>query len=654
MTNYIFKIIANGVELETFDDEVVSVSNNVTGLFDIDKIPSDFSRQMQIPGSRKNNAFFSQFYNIDVDFPFLFQESEKIEAYFDVSGYLLVDGYLQLNKVNIKNNHIESYSITIYGSISNFSRDLGTNYLTDLTDLSVYNHTMSYTNIVDSWSGNLFGGDIVYPLVDYGRALSYQSALSAGQVGIDNPVGGLNVQDFKPMIRTKKVIDAIFSQFNFNYSSSFFDQDFFKNEVYTLCDRGLQYPVFNGVDLEGFGQVIIGPTSGSTSDTVLTAGSFTQLEFDSTYSDPSVAMASAAVYNQPRRSSLNGQIKLNFEVSGSDNSDSGSGYPTFELGFSQDSGATWVATELEQINLFMGQTYSQLDKIGAKTYTLEETWSTGTTLLDASGTIFGLRYTKNGYTDFNVTVAPSGNSESRIEISRLNEAADYRTMEIPLNMPFGSSGITCLDYLKGIQKKYNLVFTPSKTISNFFIIETFNNWYKQGAERDISQFVQQDEDFEVVPANTLAVREVKFNDEQGKDLLARTFTEEANRSFGTIFYEDTQNNFSQGTLDVKTVFSNSPLRFVNGSQGPGSGAVGYAVSIIYNNSSTTICNDGFFAGTAFIASNRGYIIQNDILYTDAQLTIPFRYYYIVKDVSSGIRFLMNVWTGLAQTAIGPC
>jgi len=232
MTNYQFSIYANGVELDLFDDEVVSVSNNVTGLFDIDKLPSDFTRDITIPGSKINNAFFQHAYDIDIEFPFLFQESDKVECYIDVSGYLLTQGYLQLNKINLINNRVESYDITLFGSISNFSRDLRNNNLTDLTSLSTYNHTSTYQNIKDSWDGNLFSGDIVYPLVDYGEGYFYQSAAQPGQYGIDTYEGGLNVKDFKPAIRVKKVVDSIFEQFGYTYTSSFFNEPMWM--IYTL------------------------------------------------------------------------------------------------------------------------------------------------------------------------------------------------------------------------------------------------------------------------------------------------------------------------------------------------------------------------------------------------------------------------------------
>jgi len=282
MTNYFFRVIANDIELDTFQDEQVTVSNNSTGLFDIDKLPSDFTRELTLPGSTKNNAFFQHAYDIDIDTPFLFQESQKVECYIDISGYLLVQGYLQLNSINVVNNKVESYDISLFGSLSNFSRDLSQNFLTDIGGLDVYNHTASYDNITDSWDYNLFSGDIVYPLVDYGRGFFYQSSAQPGQYGIDTRNGALTVQDFKPSIRVKAVLDKMFEEFGYTYTSSFFDSDFFQN-IYMICDREKQFAVFDNIDLETYGKVKIAPTSGSSSDFVLNTSTYTQLVFDTIY-----------------------------------------------------------------------------------------------------------------------------------------------------------------------------------------------------------------------------------------------------------------------------------------------------------------------------------------------------------------------------------
>ena len=46
-----FKLIAgeNGVQLDLFKDEDITLSNNVTGIFDIGVLPADFTRQITLP-----------------------------------------------------------------------------------------------------------------------------------------------------------------------------------------------------------------------------------------------------------------------------------------------------------------------------------------------------------------------------------------------------------------------------------------------------------------------------------------------------------------------------------------------------------------------------------------------------------------------------
>ena len=133
-----FRLMASGsegyVQLDTFSDEEILVSNNVTGLFDLGVLPSDFTRQITIPGTKVNNNFFQHVYDIAVENPYLFATNVKVPAYFDFDGIYISQGYLQLNQVNVyANKYVESYEISIYGGLSSFGRDINRNYLTDLT-----------------------------------------------------------------------------------------------------------------------------------------------------------------------------------------------------------------------------------------------------------------------------------------------------------------------------------------------------------------------------------------------------------------------------------------------------------------------------------------------------------------------------------------
>ena len=173
---FTFKLIANGVELDIFQDEEIKISNNITQLFDLGAIPADFTRTITLPGTKGNNAFFEHYYDISVYSPLTFGSNNKVPAYMDFDGIYVANGYLQLNKVNVfQNKYIDSYEVTLFGATSAFSRDTNRNFLTDLTSLRSYNHTASLANINLSWSGSLFNGDIIYPLADYGQALSFNS-----------------------------------------------------------------------------------------------------------------------------------------------------------------------------------------------------------------------------------------------------------------------------------------------------------------------------------------------------------------------------------------------------------------------------------------------------------------------------------------------
>ena len=237
-------------QLDLFADEDIKLSNNVTGIFDIGILPADFTRQITVPGTKVNNAFFEHVYDISVENPFLFATNIKVPCYFDFGGFYLSNGYIQLNKVNVlANKFIESYEITIYGALSSFGRDINRAYLSDLTSLEQYNHTSSYDNIKLSWetgSAGLFDHTIIYPWADYGQGWQYTSGDDF--FGVDDNYGGLSVMDYKPAIRVKAVWDAIFDYAGYTYSSSFWEQSWL-DDVYMVCNKGLRYPVYPEVDL---------------------------------------------------------------------------------------------------------------------------------------------------------------------------------------------------------------------------------------------------------------------------------------------------------------------------------------------------------------------------------------------------------------------
>ena len=52
-----FRLVANDVALDLFKDEEIKVSDNVTGLFDVGELPSDFTRTITLPGTKKKEEY---------------------------------------------------------------------------------------------------------------------------------------------------------------------------------------------------------------------------------------------------------------------------------------------------------------------------------------------------------------------------------------------------------------------------------------------------------------------------------------------------------------------------------------------------------------------------------------------------------------------
>jgi len=592
---FTFRLIANGTQLDIFDDEDIKLSNNVTGLFDIGVLPATFTRQISIPGTKVNNAFFEHVYDISIENPFLFATNIKVPAYIDFDSIYLIDGYIQLNKVNvIANKFIESYEITLYGTLSSFARDTNRLYLTNLTSLSQYNHTASLDNISASWSGNLFNGDIVYPLADYGSGYAFTQG-SDNLFGMDDQDGALTVQNFKPAIRVKPVLDAIFEEAGYTYTSSFMNQPFI-NDMYLFCNNSLKYPEFAGVDLETYGKIKVGAISGSgMTDITLASGSWTTLPWYNELSDPQNFYTNGA-YRVEKTTNLKGALNININVSCSVNNMPGTltANGTWQIRMLETGSSTPYSTQAvsSYINFF-DQLQQSRGATGINTtYELGSQFKFNT--IPAGNYYFQIRQSPNNPPPTAqplVTLDPKGTTKSFIEIREVNQAADGRVMDIPSNMPYGTTGIKQIDFILGLQKKFNLVIYPNNTKPNEFIIETFNEWYKRGEVKDFNKYINLDDKIEVIAANNLAVNKLNFGDTLDQDYISQQFSKAANREYGKTYYIDTTNFYSQGTFEVKTTFASDPLIRIAGT--------GLSGSVSNINPTPT----AFFAGNVKLSSN---------------------------------------------------
>jgi len=661
---FTFRLMAGepATQLDLFQDEDYILSNNVTGLFDIGLLPSDFTRQITLPGTKVNNAFFQHCYDISIDNPLTFATNQKVPAYFEFDSVYLSNGYLQLNKVNIiANKFIDSYEITIYGTLSSFGRDINRLFLNDLSSLQRYNHTSSYDNIVASWSGSLFNGDIVYPMADYGAGWTFNT--TGDITGLNSNEGAMNVQDFKPAIRVKAVWDAIFEETGYTYTSSFWNQSWL-NDVYMICNTALKYPEYNDVDLETYGVMKISAipsSSGVPGNTNLNLpdSTVTQLPWLNVQSDPQGFVGTNSSYRVEKNTRLQGILNLSLNVSGAVNN-----MPSFWRLHYWPTGsipASGSYTTLSNFNTYFDQVAQSRNGSVNQTYDLSTSFYTS--VLPTGSYYFGLYQSKYFTSDApTVTIDPANNPKSFLNVTKVNQAADGKVIDIPSNMPYGTTGIRLIDFITSIQKKYNLVIYPNKTKLNEFIVETFNNWYNVGEVKDFNKYVNLDKNIEVIFANNLAVNKLSFADVLDTDYIAQQFYKGANREYGKTYYNDTTNYYSQGELNVKTTFGNGPLLQISGTGLSGS-AEGIAplpskfsigtYKVSYVSSAGLVC--GNYAQSSFyqLYTDDGTFASGKVVYLDAYGNNPVTgFTFIVKTSTGSQIYTLSSSTGTVGSGTG--
>jgi hypothetical protein len=200
-------------ELDLYDNVSIPINKSIIDIQNIAERKSDFSKTITLPGTSNNNNIFSNIFNLarsvqnDNTYNFApdFNPSLKADAILYKNGIVQLQGYLQLTNINVLDDYEIEYEIIIIGKTANLFQDLGDKKLNEL-DLSAFNHDWTFANMVTSWTPSAAIG-YYYGLID---------------LGLSNNQRGYYTKDWKPQIFLKVIIDAIFKDAGYRYSSNFF------------------------------------------------------------------------------------------------------------------------------------------------------------------------------------------------------------------------------------------------------------------------------------------------------------------------------------------------------------------------------------------------------------------------------------------------
>lgn len=212
-----YVIYLDGTALDMFSDESIVLSRRVKDMRDLKSVVSDYSQSFKVPASTRNNKAFTHYYNVDVINGY--NAHLKTPATIEIDGIEVFNGVVELNSVTFKDGQPTDYSIVFYGDNKKLSTAMGEDTLQSI-QWDVFNHTRTSTSVVNSWSGALLSGKVVYPVIAWQDAYNYSASSSVSHnIGISP---GVAIGDLKPAIKLTEMISAIFTHYGYDSQGSFY------------------------------------------------------------------------------------------------------------------------------------------------------------------------------------------------------------------------------------------------------------------------------------------------------------------------------------------------------------------------------------------------------------------------------------------------
>ena len=439
---YKVTLYIDGQKADLFEDENIQITLTTQNVKDISKVFGDYSNGFTLPASPANNAIFKHYYNVDVSGGFT--ANLRADAFIEVNNNVFKDGVLELESVQMKKGEPYAYAVSFYSNTTSLKDLFGEDTLNDL-DLSAYDHTYNDTNIVTGLNGFVSGtsSSIIYPLISPVANWYYNSA------GNDHTPSniyyhsghnehGVFYYDLKPAIKLQKVIDAIETKYGIEFNSDFFDSADF-GKLFMWCHRRAGY-MFKDQPT-GFTPQVINFTTNNTGDYNLTTQKYT------------VTAAQEA------------DLRVRYTLNSTDD---------YKI--------------VVYVNDALYTSRSHSGNVSNETITLGE--------MEIGDTIQFRLSPPDGWdasaisintTTFYLEYDDGASWQEADTVGRLAAQSITSTVEIAEQMPEQKVS----DFIGSLIRAFNLVVVP--TAPNKYDIETLDDWYAEGATKEISEYVDTEE-----------------------------------------------------------------------------------------------------------------------------------------------------------------
>ena len=236
-------ILSDGqVILDLYEDEDLPLTLSVDNFKNVAEKVQSYSKAFNLPATKRNNKIFNQIFEITrSDDGVIFSPYKKSECVLKQDGFILFKGYLRLLDVTDKDGEI-SYNVNLYSEVialADYLKELSFRDL-DFTELE---HDYNKTQIKYSWNDGITSGQttpitwtnantsgfrtdfstVKYPFVNWNNNWLIANGSTGSNATLGNPELTSLEQAFRPFINIKYIIERIFENTPFTFTSDFFD-----------------------------------------------------------------------------------------------------------------------------------------------------------------------------------------------------------------------------------------------------------------------------------------------------------------------------------------------------------------------------------------------------------------------------------------------
>lgn len=193
-----------------------------------DKRNASFSKTITFPGTKEVDRFFSLIWKINLELT-TFDPRLKCGIRYYVNEKIQLKGDLQLLNIEVDALSKEvTYYTSATGTLGNLFLEISDKLITGNIDsaldidISADDHVLNLTNVTNSWANTY---NYVYGLIDYGKNLG-------------DPTN-FYLKHLRPAIRKKVLLDKIFNDAGYSYTSTFLTSAEYNNFVIPSTEENI-------------------------------------------------------------------------------------------------------------------------------------------------------------------------------------------------------------------------------------------------------------------------------------------------------------------------------------------------------------------------------------------------------------------------------